>query len=106
MPCGIPFVSPIPVFRSCLIVIDAFVTAAVFFLMGKLPAAAAAVAEFLLIAGGTGTIAACLTVVGECTGIRVFALMFTAHEITLLFPHYSPEKKCIQELCEEFSGKQ
>ena len=72
------------------------------FFVGKILTGTAPVAEFLLITGGTGTVAACLAVIGRCTGIRVLTLMFTVHEITLLFPHYSPEKNCIQELGRKF----
>ncbi len=74
------------------------------FFVGKILTGTAPVAEFLLITGGTGTVAACLAVIGRCTGIRVLTLMFTAHEITLLFPNYSPEKKCIQEPGRKFSA--
>lgn len=56
-----------------------------FLFIGELLAFAAAVAEFLLIAGGAGTVSACLTVIGEGAGVGILALVGGAHKITLLF---------------------
>lgn len=53
--------------------------------MGELFTGAAAVTEFLLIAGGAGTVAAGSPVISRGTGVRVFALKLTSHKNYLPF---------------------
>ena len=54
---------------SVLITICAFISVTGFFLMGKLLAGTAAVAELLLITGGADTIPTVAAVIGRSTGV-------------------------------------
>ena len=65
---------------SCLIIIGSLISETLVFLFGKLLAGTAPIAEFLLITGGTQAVSAGMAVISRCTGVRVLALMFIAHQ--------------------------
>ena len=52
-----------------LITIGTFISITGFFLMGKLLTGTAAIAEFLLITGGTDTVPTVAAVIGRSTGV-------------------------------------
>lgn len=71
-----------------------------FLLAGKLHTGTAAVAEFLLIAGGAETALTGVPVISWCTGIGDFVFLlftFVCHEYHAPFTHYRTEKRKIQE---------
>ena len=71
---------PLILIRTDLVIVSALIGIAAIFLAGKIFACAASVAEFLLIAGGTGTVTAFFPVIFGCTGERKPAVMFFAHK--------------------------
>ena len=79
---------------SVLITICAFIAVAGFFLMGKILAGTAVVAEFLFITGGADTIPTVAAVIGRSTGVGkgvffrfFFHIRFTSPEVTVRFVH-------------------
>ena len=77
---------------SVLITICAFIAVAGFFLMGKILAGTAVVAEFLFITGGADTIPTVAAVIGRSTGVGksiffcfFFHIRFTSPEVTVCF---------------------
>ena len=77
-----------------LITIGALIAVAGFFLMRKIFAGTAAVAEFLFITGGADTIPTVAAVIGRSTGVGksiffrfFFHIRFTSPEVTVRFVH-------------------
>lgn len=62
--------------QPVLIIVSPFISITPFFFARLVFAGGAAVTEFLLIAGGAGTIAACLTVVFGCAGVWKLIIRF------------------------------